>query len=87
MSGEPEDVFMIQIRDKETRGPLGTITEEQLMFLIENLEEEHVGDQDYYISAPTLDVFEQRGIDAGVLELLRKALATKEGVEIEWSRV
>jgi hypothetical protein len=76
---------VIQIRDKETGELLGTITEEQLKFLIDNLEEEYEGDEDYYINRATLDLFEQRGIDAGLLELLRKALGTRESVEIEWS--
>ncbi len=76
---------MIEIRNKETRELLGTITEEQLKFLIDNLEEEGLEDQDYYINRATLDMFEERGIDAALLQLLRKALGAKEDMEIEWS--
>lgn len=77
---------MIEIRNKETHERLGTISEEQLQFLIDNLEEEYVGDQDYYINQATLDMFEDRGIDTGLLQLLRKALGTREDMELEWSR-
>ena len=77
---------MIEIRDKETGNPLGTISEEQLQFLIDNLEEEYAEDMDYYINAATLDMFGERGIDAGLLKLLRDALGTREDMEIVWSK-
>ncbi len=77
---------MIEIRDKETGKPLGTISEEQLQFLIDNLEEEYAEDMDYYINQITLDMFEERGIDAGLLKLLRDALGTREDMEIVWSK-
>jgi hypothetical protein len=76
---------MIEIRDKETGELLGTISEEQLKFLIDNLEEEYEGDQDYYINQATLNMFEAGGIDAGLLQFLRKALGTRESMEIIWS--
>ena len=77
---------MIEIRDKETGKPLGTISEEQLQFLIDNLEEEYAEDMDYYINTATLDMFEERGIDAGLLHFLRNALGTQEDMEIVWSK-
>ena len=77
---------MIEIRDKETGKSLGTISEEQLQFLIDNLEEEYEEDMDYYINTATLDMFEERGIDTGLLKLLRDALSTREDMEIVWSK-
>ena len=77
---------MIEIRDKETGKPLGTISETQLQFLIDNLEEEYAEDIDYYINQITLDMFEERNIDAGLLKLLRDALGTREDMEIVWSK-
>jgi processive 1,2-diacylglycerol beta-glucosyltransferase len=75
---------MIELRDKDTGRSLGTITEEQLRFLLGQLEEESEGDQDYYISVDTLDLFEERGIDPQLLDLLRRALGEREDMEIEW---
>ena len=80
-----EDMLMIQLRDKETGAFIGTITEAQLQFLIDQLEEESTEDRDYYINQATLDLFEQRGADADLLALLRQALGTREDMEIEWS--
>jgi processive 1,2-diacylglycerol beta-glucosyltransferase len=77
---------MIELRDKETGAFLGTITEAQLQFLIDQLEEESRTDKDYYINRDTLDVFQGQGIDQTLLTLLRQALGTRQDMEIEWSR-
>lgn len=77
---------MIELRDKDTKQSLGTITEEQLQFLLDQLEEESSDDHDYYINADTLDLFEELQIDSQLLDLLRRALGDREDMEIEWSR-
>jgi len=78
---------MIKLYDKGTKGFIGTITEAQLQFLIDQLEEESTEDTDYYINQATLDLFEDVGADAALLALLRQALGTREDMEIQWSRV
>ena len=65
---------------------MGTITDAQLQFLIDQLEEESADDTDYYIDHATLDLFEEVGVDAGLLALLRQALGTRDGIEIVWSK-
>jgi len=75
-----------KLHDKDSGNLLGTITEQQLQFLIDQLEEESNADQDYYINEATLDMFEAAGADAGLLTLLRSALAGREEMEIRWSR-
>jgi processive 1,2-diacylglycerol beta-glucosyltransferase len=77
---------MIQIRDAETKTVIGTITEEQLRFLIAQLEEEWVQDRDYYIMADTLEMFEEAQADPQLIALLRQALGNREGIEIAWTR-
>jgi hypothetical protein len=77
---------MVQLFDKDTGAPLGAITEEQLQFLVEQLEEESPGDQDYWINAATVDAFEEGGADASLLALLRAALGEREEMEIRWVR-
>ena len=77
---------MIKLYDKETEVFLGTITERQLQFLIDQLEEESTEDTDYYINKATLDLFEDTGADADLLALLRQALGTSEDIEIQWVR-
>jgi hypothetical protein len=77
---------MIQLHEKETGVFVGTITDTQLQFLIDQLEEESIDDTDYYIDQATLDLFEEVGVEADLLALLRQALGTREGIEIVWSR-
>jgi processive 1,2-diacylglycerol beta-glucosyltransferase len=77
---------MIQLHDKDTGAPLGSITEAQLQFLIDQLEEESSKDQDYYINETTVDLFEQRGAEPALVRLLRGALKGRSEMEIRWSR-
>ena len=77
---------VIKLHDKDTRVVLGTITEAQLQFLIDQLEEESTEDTDYYIDQATLDLFADAGADPSLLALLRQALGTREGMEIQWTR-
>lgn len=77
---------MIQLHDTETGQPLGTITEPQLQFLIDELEEESADDQDYYLNDDTIVRFEEAGADPALIAVLRTALAGREGMEIRWAR-
>jgi hypothetical protein len=77
---------VISLRDKETGAELGSITEEELRFLVDHLEEEFDEDRDYYLNQTTLDVMEQNGADSELIALLRRAMGDREGIEIEWSR-
>ena len=77
---------MVQLHEKETGVFVGTITEVQLQFLIDQLEEESSDETDYYIDHATLDLFEEVGVEADLLALLRQALGTREGIEIVWSK-
>ena len=77
---------MIRLHDAERGTSLGTITEEQLQFLMGELEEESTEDRDYYISADTVHMLEENGADRDLVTLLRNALAEGDGIDIRWSR-
>lgn len=77
---------MAQLFDAERGTPLGTITEEQLQFLMNELEEESTTDQDYYLSAATIDMLEDNGAAADLVRLLRNALGGREGMDVRWTR-
>ena len=77
---------MIRLHDAERGTLIGTISEDQLRFLIEELEEESAEDRDYYVSADTIDMLEEDGADASLVSLLRSALAGREGLDVRWSR-
>ena len=84
---------MIQLftEDPESgeREPLGTITEEQLQFLVDHLEEEFEEDQSYYIDHDTAGYLHDAGADDELVHLLEKELLTvgdEEGIEIVYER-
>ena len=77
---------MIELKDKETGKLIGTITDAQLQFLIDQLEEESDTDQDYYINLATIENFEEQGIDDDLLKMLKEAIGSREDMEIIWSR-
>jgi hypothetical protein len=76
---------MIELRDAERGTQLGTITDHQLKFLIDALEEESMSDTDYYITADTIAMLEADGADGDLVGLLRRALGNREGIDIRWS--
>jgi hypothetical protein len=78
--------MMIELRDKDTDALLGSITEAQLKFMIDQLEEEDSQDTDYYINQATVDMFEDRGADPQLIDILRKALMSRKDLEVRWSR-
>ena len=62
---------------------LGTISESQLDFLMENLEEEFEEDEEYLLMPDTIDFLKEQGADHDLVTLLEKALAgTQDGVDI-----
>ena len=77
---------MIDLYDNETNKLLGSITESELQLLVDALEEEFSGDQDYYISQDTIDTIADGRASDHLLQLLRSALGTADGVEISWKR-
>ncbi len=77
---------MIELRDKETGDSLGSVSAEELQFLIDQLEEESDDDTDYYLNRTTVDMLKQNGASAHLSELLERALGDHDEVEIVWSR-
>jgi len=78
---------MIELRDKDTQEPLGTIDDSELRFLVDELEEESATDRDYYIDADTIDMLEDDGAPQSLTGLLRRILGSRDGVEVLWRRV
>jgi hypothetical protein len=68
----------------DTGDDIGEITDKQLAFLVEQLEEEHEEDQDYFIDRDTLELMSDNGADPELLVLLEKALGTDDSMDIAW---
>jgi hypothetical protein len=75
---------VIQLFDNGTGELLGTIDREELKFLIDQLEEEGLEDQDYFINRATLEMFEEEGCPPHLLDLIVEGLGEREELEIRW---
>lgn len=69
-----------------TNQVLGEVSDDELKVLFENLEEESTEDTDYYITPDTVDYLESRGADARLIQILRQAIGSSDGVDIRWAR-
>ena len=76
---------MITLYDEDTGESIGEISNEQFQFLVDQLEEESILDQDYSISLMLLAYFEELNADPALVSLLRTALGDREEMEITWS--
>jgi hypothetical protein len=77
---------MPSLREKDTGRLLGSISDSDLQFLIDQFEEESSDDRDYYVDEDTLAMLEEEGAPAGLITLLRTAIAGQsEGLEIAWT--
>lgn len=77
---------MVTIKDKQTGQFIGSISEQQLQFLVDELEEEHRDDQDYYFHRSQIEIFKEMGADESLVELLERAMGELDELEIVWSR-
>ncbi|HEX5215202.1 MAG TPA: hypothetical protein VFV98_07035 [Vicinamibacterales bacterium] len=74
----------IVVYDDDSNLIIGRISEAQLDFLDDHLDEESASDRDYYLTADTIDMLEANGGDAGLIGLLRGALRDRADMTISW---
>ncbi len=75
---------MINLYNDDTDELIGELSSGQLAFLIEILEEEEMEDQDYAITALTIQLLEAEGADEELIDMLTEALGEEEEIEIRW---
>jgi hypothetical protein len=63
---------------------IGPISAADRQVLIDVLEEESAEDRDYYIDGATIDLLAEGGASEAMLNMLRLALGTTEGLDIRW---
>jgi len=83
----PDGARTIRIVNADSGKAIGQITEDELDFLIGHLEEESSDDRDYFINDATIDVLAEAGADAGLVEMLRRAVDGTDGIEIGWEDI
>jgi hypothetical protein len=77
---------MVKVFNKATGEFIGRISESELDFLAEQLEEESINDTDYYIREETLEHFAKDGAPAHLLEVLRGGIRSDNAIEIRWEK-
>jgi hypothetical protein len=63
---------------------IGTINDTQLKFLVDQLEEEHDDDKDYFVDRDTLELLSDNGADPELLALLEKGMGDDDEMNIAW---
>ena len=53
---------------------------------MDQLEEEHEEDTDYYVCPDTIETLAEDGASASLLKVLKDAVGDSEGVEVSWKR-
>jgi processive 1,2-diacylglycerol beta-glucosyltransferase len=78
---------MVKLYDKNTGQYLGRIADEELQFLIDNLEEESLTDTDYYVNRETLALLKEKGMSEGLAKLIQSAMGGNKDIEISYEKV
>ena len=76
----------IHLYKKETNALIGAITEADLKVLADALEEESTTDNDYFVDQATIDVIGDGRASDHLMNLLRAAVGSGDGLEIRWER-
>ena len=63
---------------------IGTITDKQLQFLVDQLEEEDEEDNDYFIDRDTLELLSDNGADPELLDMIEKAMGDDDEIDVAW---
>ena len=77
---------MIDMIDLDTGKVLGEINDEEMKFLVSQLEEESESDTDYYFDQDTLLYLQGKGLAPHLEQILTAAMQGKEGVEIQFKQ-
>jgi len=77
---------MPSLYNKKTNTLLGEVSEADVQCLIDVLEEEDRQDVDYFVDLDTVDILEDNGASATLVQMLRAAIGASEGVDIRWSK-
>ena len=77
---------MPSLYNKKTNTLLGEVSEADVQCLIDLLEEEDRQDVDYFVDLDTVDILEDNGASATLVQMLRAAIGASEGVDIRWSK-
>jgi hypothetical protein len=71
---------------KDSNRFLGVISDSDVKVLVDQLEEEDMADDDYFIDGATVSILETAGASSTLVELLLGAIGDSEGIDIRWEK-
>jgi len=77
---------MPNLYNKQSGALLGKINDADVQCLVDVLEEEDSKDVDYFIDLVTVDILEDNGASAEMVQMLRAAIGSTEGVDVRWEK-
>jgi hypothetical protein len=77
---------MITLKNKDTGQYIGSLSEAELQYLIDELEEEHSEDNDYWLNRTQLEIMKEKGADPSFITMLKSALGDNDDMEVIWER-
>ena len=73
---------MPRLHDASSGALLGDVSEEDVRLLVDQLEEESIDDDDYFIDMATIDLLENAGASEALVALLKEAVGTSDGLDV-----
>ena len=73
---------MIKLYDADNEAEIGSITEEHMSVIQENLVEEMLDEYSYNIDAASIGSLETSGADGQLIAMLKRALGNRTSMEI-----
>lgn len=77
---------MVRVYEVGTNRLCGTLTDRQFEVLAEALEEEDLEEGESELSAETIELLEEQGVEPDLLDILRAALGDEDEVAIRCER-
>ncbi len=78
---------MFKLYDKETGKYLGQISDDEVQFLRDYMEEESMTDVDYYINKTIFNLLKEKGMSQNLAKLIQQAMGNKDEIEIRYEKV
>lgn len=65
---------------------LGAISDADVKVLIDELEEEDIADDDYFVDGATVSILEEAGASKALVDMLLAAIGDSDGIDIRWEK-
>jgi len=71
---------------KDSDRSLGVISDADVKLLVDQLEEEDIADDDYFIDSATVSILESAGASSTLVNMLLGAIGDSDGIDVRWEK-